>query len=415
MEIPRPWRGDDRRFLDAAVEIAGQLVERRRNARDGSLYWSGPDLQDGELVPAPLGPYLYPGTAGVALFLAAMEHTCGGGEYRALCLDALAPLRQEIPAVLGDPERARASAHPLGGLSGLGSLVYALTRIGSLLGEPALIRDAQSLSRLIAPGRILMDEHLDVMFGVAGTLLALLALDREAPEPDAREGTPLGSAGLCADRLLDRGKRQPGGLRAWPLGLAERPLGGFAHGGSGIACALLRLFARTGNPEILLAAREGIAYERTLYTRDGRQWRLSWRPETRFVGSWCNGAPGIALSLLEIPDLESDPEILRDTWEALEVTRDRELDEDDLLCCGNLGRVDVLLHAARRLRNASLEAAARALADRILERARARKGFGLMAASRRLFDPRFFLGTAGIGYTLLRIVNPGLPCVLTLE
>jgi lantibiotic modifying enzyme len=33
-----------------------------------------------------------------------------------------------------------------------------------------------------------------------------------------------------------------------------------------------------------------------------------------------------------------------------------------------------------------------------------------------LFDPRFFLGVTGIGYTLLRLRAPiALPCVLALE
>jgi len=300
-------------------------------------------------------------------------------------------------------------------MSGLGSLVYALLKIGALLGEPALIRDAQELSGLITPCRILGDENLDVMFGAAGALLALLALDREVSGPDAQESTPLELAVACAARLLSQRTRRVGRLQVWPMGSEKRPVGGFAHGASGIACALIRLFGRTGEPELLAAAREGIAYERTLYVTDGWNWRISWRPGARLGRSWCNGASGVALSRLEILNFEATPEAAREVREALDVTGSPELDDDDLLCCGNMGRVDILLHAACKLGDESLHVAARSLACHVLERAREREGFGLMAASRYSFDPRFFLGLAGIGYTLLRLADPlGLPCVLAL-
>jgi lantibiotic modifying enzyme len=364
-----------------------------------------------------MGSYFYPGMAGVALFLAAMERvSAGDGEYRDLCLRALAPLRRDLPKVVRNPAQARGFAHLLGGMSGLGSLIYALLKIGILLGEPALIRDAQDVSLLITPSRILEDENLDVMFGTAGALLALLALDREAPGPNAQGLTPLDLADACAARLLNARTRRVGRLQVWPLGSAQTPLGGFAHGASGITCALLRLFGRTREPELLVAAQDGIAHERTLYVSADCNWRISWKPEARFVRSWCNGAPGIALGRLEVLDFEADSEALGEIQEALEIMSSPELDEDDFLCCGNMGRVDVLLQAACKLRDETLGAAARALACRILERAKERQGFGLMASTRHLFDPRFFLGLTGIGYTLLRLHDPlGLPCVLTLE
>lgn len=402
-------------FLNAAEDIARQLAAHMSRARDGSVSWSGPGIRQGKVVPVAMSPYLYPGTTGVALFLAAMARVSGdgGGEYRDLCLRSLAPLRRNLSQIAGTPDREKTPCL-LGGMSGFGSLIYALLRIGFLIGEPALIRDAQDLSSLLTPNRILADEKLDVMFGCAGALLALLALDREAPGPNPSGSTPLDLAAACAARLLSRRTRRAGGFQVWPLGPEETPLGGFAHGASGIACALLRLFGRTGDRGLLEAVRDGIAHERTLHASGA--WRLSWKPEGRFERSWCNGATGIALARLEGLDLGEHPGVVQEIRDALEITRSSELDEDDFLCCGNMGRVDVLLHAARKLRDETLGAAACALARRVLKRARERQGFGLMASTRHLFDPRFFLGVTGIGYTLLRLHDPsGLPCVLTLE
>src|SRR5437588_11417168 len=106
------------------------IAARISRARDGTVYWLGPSLKDGAVVPVPLGPYLYPGTTGVALFLAAMGRAVGDGGYRELCLQALAPLRRELREVAKKPELAERAAHPLGGMSGLGSLLYAVLKIG---------------------------------------------------------------------------------------------------------------------------------------------------------------------------------------------------------------------------------------------------------------------------------------------
>jgi len=84
--------------------------------------------------------------------------------------------------------------------------------------------------------------------------------------------------------------------------------------------------------------------------------------------------------------------------------------EKDGLCCGNLGRADLLLAAGRADRAAHL-------ASRVVERSRQSGGYKLSGQSGRgFFDPSFFQGISGIGYQLLRIAHPEqLPCVLVWE
>src|SRR4051812_15389669 len=127
MEQAAPRRSPEEpgAFQAAAAAIAGELVARRSRARDGSVYWSGPGVRDGRVAATPLGPYLYSGTAGVALFLAALARTGEGlpGEApgegcRDLCLQALAPLRRELPGGAGKPLRGPAAPHPLRGPPG---------------------------------------------------------------------------------------------------------------------------------------------------------------------------------------------------------------------------------------------------------------------------------------------------------
>ncbi|HTQ80247.1 MAG TPA: lanthionine synthetase LanC family protein [Thermoanaerobaculia bacterium] len=411
-----PGKGSDL-LAETVTSIARQVVDQASYAANGDLYWLGPlVVEQGRALPRPLGPYLYPGTTGVALFLAACER-CGRLEGAGeLSLRALAPLRRELAALRAAPEEAKLQ-HLLGGLSGLGSILYALVRIGDLLEKPELHEEAHFLSSFLTPEQIAADDRFDVMFGSAGALLALLCLGERNSPPNARGKTPPQLAELCAEHLLRHRAASPAGHRSWANGPSGQPVGGFAHGAAGIAYALLRFFALTGREDAAAAAREGIAFERTLFVPDRGDWRIAWRPEPHFTNTWCNGAPGIALGRIGGLPGERDASIEREIELALLRTASPELEAADHLCCGNFGRVEVLLFAARRLDRPDLMEAARQLALRAVERARATGDFGLMPANAGLFDPRLFLGITGIGYGLLHLLEPGaaLPCVLAME
>ena len=95
-----------------------------------------------------------------------------------------------------------------------------------------------------------------------------------------------------------------------------------------------------------------------------------------------------------------------DLENALNTTRAHPLQSVDHLCCGNMGRADILLEAGRQLARPELIAAARGIT---LEGA-----YQLLPGlPKEALFPGFFQGSAGIGYTLLRQAFPDqLPCVL---
>ena len=339
------------------------------------------------------------------------------GIDRDLCLRALAPLRREIANLAAAPGDASPASQLIGGLSGFGSFLYGLVVIGDLLELPELQEDALLLSSFLTPEAIRRDDRLDVMFGCAGALLSLLALERRTPARNRSGFTPLDLANLCARHLLDHqlpAVEEEGG--GWPNRPGSTPIGGFAHGSAGICYALLRLFERTGEPDLLAAALAGMRYERSLFVPEAGNWRVAWRPELRFVNTWCNGAPGILLGRVGGLGGCDDPEVRLEIERGLTLTRSLHLDRDDHLCCGNMGRVEILLFAYRKLGDARLLAEAERLAEAIVLRAEERQGFALMPTSDGIFDPRFFLGITGIGYTLLHLADPeGLPFVMALD
>jgi lantibiotic modifying enzyme len=130
--------------------------------------------------------------------------------------------------------------------------------------------------------------------------------------------------------------------------------------------------------------------------------------------SWCNGAAGIVLGGLEVGSaglirLETSIQ------DAITTLRLAPLEEKDHLCCGNMGRIDALIHAAQVLKDGELLAVAGSLARAVLERAQTEGGFRLMFYPENLIDLRLFPGLSGIGYALLRLVEPdAVPCLSVL-
>jgi lantibiotic modifying enzyme len=161
-----------------------------------------------------------------------------------------------------------------------------------------------------------------------------------------------------------------------------------------------------------------MAYEDSMLVREADNWpdfRIDEQPA--FMTSWCHGAPGIALGRLGgLAMLDSD-DIRRDIEVALQTTRAAGVQAIDHLCCGNLGRADVLLVAANRLSRLNLAEEARTWAWQIVGRAEKSGTFALHPLlPKSVSSPGFFQGTAGIGYELLRIAHPDmLPSVLLWE
>jgi hypothetical protein len=153
-------------------------------------------------------------------------------------------------------------------------------------------------------------------------------------------GVALFLAALSGDHLCRRLAPAGQGLRTWPTH-GDVALTGFAHGAAGIAYALARLHAVTGDPSYARAAVAGIAYERWAFRDDDGNWPdLRPAPEgSRSAVKWCHGAPGVVLGRagclgLALDGLEKEIEI------GLRTTKRAYLQDADFLRCGNLGRAE---------------------------------------------------------------------------
>ncbi|MEO1083615.1 MAG: lanthionine synthetase LanC family protein, partial [Acidobacteriota bacterium] len=212
---------------------------------------------------------------------------------------------------------------------------------------------------------------------------------------------------------------------AWRIpSIAEAPLAGFAHGAAGIAWALARLAAVTGDDRFHGAANGGLEYERHLYSPAQQNWpdlrhdRLQ-DGEWSYFHAWCHGAPGIGLARLDLLDRWGGDRLDRagriaEIRAAARSTLEAGFGDNHCLCHGDLGNLELIHRAADALDDADLRDAGDRLARWLLTGLEA--GGLHCGVTSRAELPGLMTGIAGVGYGLLRLAAPDdVPSVLLLE
>ncbi len=358
-----------------------------------------------------LGPELYGGTSGIALFLAAAWAQTRDPRFRRRAEEGIEFALRRLPSI---PKESAVSLY-----SGAVGIAYAAARIGQLLERADLLDRARGI--LMSPPVTAADGVLlDVVAGAAGAAPALLLLSDWLGAPRIAErahelGRRIVSGATRGEQGWSWGERATGFETA-------RHLTGFAHGAAGMGWALLELYRHSGEAEFLVGAGEAFRYEDAWFQPALDNW-----PDFRDADgvdepapamvAWCHGAPGIALSRILAQRLTSDDRYRRDIEAALRTTR-RALSDagggpagDFSLCHGHAGLADILLLATA----AGVDPLAQDAARAALDDGAARWGSALDSwpcGVQRGTNPSLMLGLAGIGYTFLRQTEPAVPSVL---
>ena len=196
-------------FLAEADRIADEL-SRQATREAVAAAWIGLGrVRDSEVSQLTvLGPDLYNGACGIAIFLAA--HAAGAtrrGSSAELALAAVSQLRHDLSS-RSAPRLARSLG--IGGATGLGSIVYGLAAASKLLGDAELLADAHRAAELFSDELISADSRLDVVGGGAGAILPCCVLYR-----DTGAGNVLQLAVKCGEHLLAQPRSGPVGRRSW--------------------------------------------------------------------------------------------------------------------------------------------------------------------------------------------------------
>jgi lantibiotic modifying enzyme len=406
----------DEEFLDVAALIGRRLCRDALWASE-RCNWLGDSREfiDGiwTVGHRSLGPDLYQGTSGIALFLAALYRLSPEPVLRATTLGALAHAHAQA--------RKMPAAQRIGLYTGWTGIAYATASAGEVFGDQALIDKACDMLLEATTGE---DEVLlDVLVGAAGAIVALIDMQRLAGRDLMTIACRLG------ERLLARAKRRESDW-SWGshAGATDRDLTGFSHGAGGIAWALLELSTATGETRFRDAAERGFAYERRHFSKTHENW-----PDLRaddpssagppgYMVAWCHGASGIGLSRLRAYELTGDP-VARGEAEAAMRTTMRTLTDPNLgpqsdftLCHGRAGNAELFLAAA----DVSGDQTARAVAEGVGR-------YGIEVYRRKdlpwpcgVYEggetPNLMLGLAGIGHFYLRLYDrENVPSVLLLR
>ncbi len=393
-----------------AISAVGSRLSKLALRSDDMVGWLGvTPINEREWHLLPTEADLYSGNAGIALFLAYLGAQFHNQSYTDLARLALNSTRYQVSL-----QKQRSDLGGIGGFNGLGSYIYLLSHLGSLWRSPALYREAEELVRLL-PDAIAQDQVYDVIGGAAGCIAALLSLYSVAPSKDT-----LLVARQCGEHLLASARSIDYGI-GWSIKNEETPLTGFAHGNAGIALNLLRLSAFSGDERFRQAARDAMAYERSLFSPVHNNWPDLRSSQVRADGqpsymlAWCHGAPGIALARLASLSFINDSIIHSEIEAALQSTIAHGFGLNHSLCHGDMGNLDILLTATQLLPQAAdyYNHAYRLIP--MLIKSIEEQGW-VTGIPQGVETPGLMVGIAGIGYTLLRFFDPErVPSVLLLD
>ena len=196
----------------------------------------------------------------------------------------------------------------------------------------------------------------------------------------------------------------------WTNALATTPLTGFAHGASGVAHSLLAMAETTGKSHFRETAAEALEYERSLFDPARGNWpdlrELQPREEAagrEFLMAWCHGAPGVGLARLTALHHLSDDRLREEAQTAVRTTTQRGMLDNESLCHGSLGNLELLSAAGNLFSDDALIDRVYRSAGTILARQRER-GWRC-GVSDGVETPGLLEGLSGIGYGLLRLAD----------
>ena len=404
---PVATAGEDDRFLRGAAEAARFVAGQAKSGDAGSTF---PEYAE---KPKERGRSLYSGSAGVLVFL----------ENAARVLDdpKLRELADKVFPAIGD---GAAGPALYSGSAGVGTACLIRARIredASAAKAAARVADRLVASfRMTGEGAGSWDRNCDIISGAAGTILFLLSVGRE------EGGEKYLRVARAAGRGLARHGVRKGGTAWWPARAgSDRHYPHFSHGTSGVAYALARVWAATGDEECRDAALLGARWLLENATADERT--MNWGHylpghEKFFQEGWCHGPAGTARLFLLLHSLTKEERYLdaaRRTaqWIILKKpdpgnAESRTRFYSPSLCCGAAGVIDIFVDLFRATGDPRYRDYARQVGDYLL-RISKRDGDGRKWTNYDRPDEdgviyhgvSLMLGAAGEGLALLRLAT----------
>ena len=398
----------DKDLLKEAEELALRILNMAETSKKhDDLSWLNIMIGNEEQwVFSPLDASLYDGILGMGLFFGCLYKMTKKKEY----VDAVEKILESSKLYI----KLYKNIDSISAYCGDASIAYCYYFLGILLDKSVLKEKGISFI-LKCKDLIKNDENFDIISGCAGTLIVALNIYKKSLNNDV-----LDVAIECGEHLIKSavfiddcvGWKSPAG--------GDFVLTGMSHGNAGVAWALLELYKITNKTDFLNYGTKAILYERKNYSPENKNWFDLRNRENRIAKgfpepvNWCHGAPGIGMARIKCFNILNDETIRDEINIAIEKTLKEGFGGSDCLCHGSLGNMDLLLLASTNLDYKKYYNIAKEITyDLILESKKTQWYCGIPQKSQ---VPTLMLGLAGIGYGLLRVLDPvNIPSILTLE
>ncbi len=374
---------DTNALTHAAVQLAYTIHEQQIVTATGSTWLVlGHEAQLTGLQYA--NPSMIDGTSGIALALSCIS---GLDDKKSLARTAIQAFQQTFATMATMPQA-------------VGGICYAVALATPHLATPQL---CHTLWLQLQQMNVLANDTMqsaDWPHGLASMVVGCLALHRVDPQRGWQQ-----QAIVAGERLLQSRQRNAQNERTWAGAILSN--GGF--GTSGIALALIRLYEYSRDYRFLRAVYEIVQHQDSLYSADHGGWPDIRTQPWSYPLSWCHGsiAPGMVRLALQTHEREGQPRAsllgLLDGIDSIG------LHDNDGLCCGTTGSIDLLLSVGRELHQPYYGDRASYWLQQMIQRAHDRGGYVTAAEYPGIYQqPTLFQGTAGIAYQIARCAYPRL-------
>jgi len=405
-------------ILQEAISIGNHLLATAEET-DYGLTWRTVVFQQG--VPDGFiyayGDNAYNGVSGICLFLLELYHHTRQDKYLQAAINGMKWVTNE---------RRNDHDSNFALYTGKMSIALVLIQFHKITKDPSFLQQAVQIA--LASEQAVAFPVCDLINGISGTLLGLMHVHAAS-----RDNRLLKTINLYTGKLWSAVHIGKCGVYWDRNDINIHGLCGFSHGASGLGYVFMELAFYFSNPAFYEIARQAFIYERQFFSEVSQNWRdLRGADEKRFsieiehayttgdkqfftkekyMNAWCHGAAGIGLAriraietLLDGKAFENELAICINTTYHTTVKQATEQDSS-CLCHGNAGNAELFLEAYRLFKNDSYLQLAYKAAANILKQ---KETLGRYRSGNPggVEDNSLFMGNAGIGYFLLRVIEP---------
>jgi len=415
-------KNSNNEFLMEACRIGDWLLERTKTDNLGK-YWETLSMGTDHKTSFVKSESIYSGVSGIVLFFLELYKQTQETPY-------LNAAQQGVEWVMNYCQEKPPGTFAF--FTGRMGVSYTLLQMYRFSKESKYLENALALAK---PCRNMLEhDHRidDLINGSSGIILGLLHLHDASGEKWILE-----TIDLFIEALLKQTFQSSVGLY-WdrsPNNISG--LCGFSHGVAGIGFVFLELGHYFQNESFYKVAEQAFLYERFRFNqnKEHKDWpdlRKGIYSDEDFqkhseaflsgnfdffttgnqMNAWCHGAAGIGLSRIRAYHLLKNPIYYEEALIALNKTYSTDVARQDtkasfILCHGSGGNAELFLYANQVFKDDKYLHQAKQIASRIL--AAQQKYHSYLSgyhSENQKEDTSLFMGNAGIGYFLLRLLNP---------